>query len=274
MYLALVACSDYAIKAPVDPGSDTDTVTVDTATDPDTTPPPVDTGTPPVDTGTPPVETIPPAEAPVYANTFDELFEIDPITGARTSVGRFQDGGVPVEGMVDIAIDLTGRIYGGTSTALYQIDPLTAAASKICDTDLRPYALAFTSDGVLFAGAGPDVVEVNLSTCGTTPLLTGSAWETSGDLVGLPDGYLYWTVRGGANDDLVRVDPVTGATFWVGEVGGSSLYGLGYDEDEGALYGFSSDGSIVRIEPLTGATVTLSSVDASWWGATTNPVVW
>ena len=98
------------------------------------------------------------------------------------------------------------------------------------------------------------------------------AYETSGDLVGLPDGYLYWTVLGGTNDELVRVDPVTGAAFWVGAVAGSRLFGLGYDD--GTLYAFSSDGSILSIDPTTAATTVVSSDTTSWWGATTNPVVW
>ncbi|MEQ1570103.1 MAG: hypothetical protein ABMA64_31000, partial [Myxococcota bacterium] len=249
---------------------DTDTVTVDTATDPDTTPPPVDTGTPPVDTGTPPVTV--PASAPVYANTSDTLFEIDPATGARTYVGTFQDGGAPIDGMVDIAIDTAGRMFGGTYEAIWQIDPTTAAVSQVCETDLAPYALAFTSDGVLFAGAGADIVRVELPTCRTTTLVSNSDYETSGDLVGLPDGYLYWTVDGGDSDHLVRVDALTGAAFWVGVVDEVDLFGLGYDQGE--LYGFSKGGAIVRIDPGNASTQSVFSDGTSWWGATTNPVVW
>ena len=208
----------------------------------------------------------------MYANTTDQLFEVDPETGTRVLVGTFNLAGAPVDSMVDIAIDLTGRMYGGTYDALYQIDPTTAALSKICDSDLRPYALAFTSDGVLYAGAGPDIVRVDLVTCASFPLATAGSWETSGDLVGLPDGFLYWTVRGAVSDELVRVDPMTGGAFWVGPVVEDRLYGLGYDQ--GQLYGFSSDGEIVRIDPGD-ATSQVLSVDATaWWGATTNPVVW
>lgn len=271
MFSLLVACSEYGVGSkptvpePTEETEETEETTPDTETGTE----PTDTGTEPTDTGT--IVTVP-ASAPVYANTSDELFEIDTTTGARTRVGSFRDGGVSVDGMVDIAIDPSGRIYGGTYEALYQIDPLTASLSKICDTDLRPYALAFSSDGVLFAGAGPDIVEVNLVNCATQPLLQGSSYETSGDLVGLPDGYLYWTVLGDNSDELVRVDPVTGAAFWVGVVDESQLFGLGYDAGE--LYGFSSGGAIVRIDPLTAATSVVSSDGTSWWGATTNPVVW
>lgn len=214
------------------------------------------------------------ADAPVYANTSTDLWEVDPETGAKTHHGTFHDvGGAPVEGMVDIAIDLTGRMYGGNFEALYRIDPTNGLAIKVCDTDLRPYALAFTSDGVLFAGAGTEVVSIDLASCMATPLANSGGYETSGDLVGLPDGYLYWTVEGYDSDELVRVDPDSGASTWIGTIPATDLFGLGYDE--GQLYGFSKGGEIVRISPVgASSTITVSDPGISWWGATTNPVVW
>lgn len=269
----LVACSEYKLEGPEPPVELPTTPAVTTPTVPEPTEPVVDTAAP-VDTATDPVPTVtePVAEAPVYANTSTELFEIVPSTGARIRVGAFQERGVPVSQMVDIAIDLTGRMYGGTYDAIYQIDPVTAAVSKICDTDLRPYALAFTSDGELFAGAGADIVRIDLASCRSTPLLSSAIYETSGDLVGLPDGYLYWTVSGVDSDELVRVDPLTGATFWVGVIDEENLFGLGYTEGE--LYGFSSFGSIVVVDPTDAHTTVLSNDGTGWWGATTNPVVW
>lgn len=212
------------------------------------------------------------AEAPVYAHTATELFTIDPTTGERSRVGAFRDGGEEVFGMVDIAIDLTGRMYGGTFDALYQVDPTTAALSPICELDLVPYALTFTSEGDLFAGAGLEVVELNPRTCAATALAPAGEYYTSGDLVGLPDQFLYWTVRGEPNDQLVKIDPYTGATFLVGEIAYDRLFGLGYAD--GALYGFSENGPIVRIDPSTAATERLTDDRTAWWGATTNPVKW
>jgi hypothetical protein len=262
MLVAMLGCSEY--KVVHEPGATTATV---------------DTGTPTTDTPTTPSTTTSTtttpttiATAPVYANTSDELFEIDPATGARTSVGRFHDGGGSVDGMVDIAIDLDGHLYGGTFDALYRIDAGSAAVTLVCATDLAPYALAFTSDGVLFAGAGTEIVEVDVDTCRETTLVSDGGYSTSGDLVGLPDGYLYWTVLDGSTDGLVRVNPQNGALLYVGSVGEAQLFGLGYDQ--GQLYGFSSNGSIVRIDPADGSTSLVFADTTSWWGATTNPVVW
>jgi len=230
---------------------------------------PIDTADP----GTEPVDPTPVADAPVYANTSTELFEVDPETGVRVHRGQFHDGLGVVENMVDIAIDLDGRMFGGTYDAIYRIDPFTAAVTKVCDTELRPYALAFTSDGVLFAGAGGDISSIDLNTCAVHGLLVNSVFQTSGDLVGLPDGFLYWTVKGASGDELVRLDPNNGSTRWVGTIDAVGLFGLGYDADQ--LYGFSRYGDIVRVSPTSGHTTTTSTDDTiSWWGATTNPVVW
>ncbi len=252
LFVSLTGCVEYGYQLP-----------------PDDVTPPVDTAV--ADTGA----EEPIATAPVYANTSEQLYEIDPATGAKTLIGGFTLNGQPIDGMVDIAIDLNGHMYGGTFDALYRIDPTTAVVAKVCDTELRPYAMAFTSDGVLFAGAGTEVVSVNLGSCAATSLATSTEYETSGDLVGLPDGNLYWTVEGNDSDELVRVNPTTGQTTWIGRVVASDLFGLGYDEVEDELYGFSQHGEIVRISPV-GAQSSITVVDAtvSWWGATTNPVVW
>jgi hypothetical protein len=287
-WLFLVAgCVEYGYHDKSDPvATDTADPMVDTGdplTTPTTSPTPTTptttsvvttpTVTTPTTTSTTTTDPTPPADAPVYANTSTELFEVEPETGVRTLVGSFNHDGRPVDQMVDIAIDLRGGMYGGTYEALYRIDPTNATLTKICDTDLKPYALAFDSTGVLYAGAGESVVSVDLSTCDTAVLLVSAIYETSGDLVGLPDGYLYWTVSGDENDDLVRIDPSTGGTTWVGPIAAQDLYGLGYDQDQ--LYGFSSRGEIVRISPI-GAASSITSEDPSisWWGATTNPVVW
>jgi len=269
---AWLACSEYKIdqqQPNVDP---TTTATTPTTPVEDTATTPVDTETTPVDTATTPTTTTPVADAPVYANTSTDLFEIDPTTGARTRVGSFHDASGPVDSMVDIAIDLQGHIYGGTYDSLYQIDAHTAEAAKVCSIAAAAYALAFDSNGNLFAGAGSDIVKIDVSTCKQTSLVSASTWQTSGDLVGLPDGYLYWTVLGDPTDELVRVNPQNGQTLLIGPVGETKLFGLGYDQGE--LYGFSADGSIVRIDPGDGSTTLVFADTTGWWGATTNPVVW
>jgi hypothetical protein len=239
-----------------------------------------DVHTPDPDSDTDPDEVpdlpVPVAQAPLYANTTNELFEIDPADGTMTSVGVFMNGNTKVDGMVDIAISMEGLLYGGTFDALWYIDPETANLKKVCDIDVAMYALTFTSEGDLVAGSDDNIEIIDLDTCKASYLVKNSRYVTSGDLVGLPDGYLYWSVRGKDRDDpdgLVRVDPKSGNEVFIGNIGFGSLYGMAYYDEQ--LYGFSSKGQMVRIQPNSANSMLLGySEDLSWWGATTNPVVW
>ena len=208
-------------------------------------------------------------DAPVYANTSGTLYRLD--DDELATIGDFHAGDDWIEGMTDIAIDREGLVIGGTFDAIYSIDAETAEVTWLCDTEVVMYALAFSSDGRLFAGGDNVVEQIHLDDCSST-VLTESQFLTSGDLVGLPDGYLYWTVEGDTGDELVRLDPDNGFTQWVGIIGVEKLFGLGYTDEE--LFGFSADGSIVAIDPDTAETVSTSTEGPGWWGATTNPVVW
>ena len=216
------------------------------------------------------------ALARVYAHTTSEIFEVDPRSGEAESIGAFRNASGGLDGFVDMAIDLDGYLYAGTYDRLYRVDPNDGRVAPVCSLDFQPFAMTFGPNGVLYAGSSDNrLVEVDTVSCETTELVAGD-WTTSGDIVGLPDGFIYWTVRGegnDANDELVRVDPETGAASWVGVTGTSRLYGVGYSE--GSLYGFSSAGEIVSIDPATAETEILDVIDTiSWWGATTNPVRW
>ena len=269
-----LACLDYNLDAkvktalPADTGilDDSSDITVDTATD---------TGV--VDTGyeEPVVEEVDPeiAQAKIYANTSGELYEVNPDSGELLYIGAFMENGEPVDHFEDIAIDLSGHMYGGTGEYLYLINPTTAQVRSICPLDIATTALTFTSRGELILGVDSTLYKLNVQTCALQVLIANSFYETSGDIVGLPDGYLYWSVRGGNADHLIKVDPNTGIEEWVGNIGESRLYGMGYAND--ILFGFSGSGRIVRIDPNTGSSSFFKQLDTvSWWGATTNPVLW
>ena len=215
----------------------------------------------------------PVASAPVYANTSGRLYEVEPNTGETLTIGDFRDASGKVDGFVDIAIDLDGRMFGGTFDAIYRVDPNSGEVEVICSTDVELYAMTFTSDGRLIGGGPESLTIIDIDdNCRVEDLLSDPFFETSGDLVGLPDGYLYWTVIGEESDELVRLDPDSGMFSPVGSLGYEQLYGLGYDDGE--LFGFSAEGQIVAISPDSGTTELRSSGSLAWWGATTNPVVW
>ena len=271
MWWALFACMDYTIEEQKDFNNEVDTASIDSELD-DSTGTTEDTAST-EDTEDSIIEDPEIADAKMYANSSGELYEIDPDTGYFTFIGEFRYNGEPVDHFEDIAIDLTGHMYGGTGEWLYLINPSTAEVRPICPLEIDTTALTFTSEGELIIGVDSSLYKMDIENCSLETLVAYSFYETSGDIVGLPDGYLYWSVRGGDEDRLVRVNPRTGHETLVGYIGENRLYGMGYSNNE--LFGFSGSGNIVAINPETGNSSFLKEYSSiSWWGATTNPVVW
>lgn len=233
-----------------------------------------------VDAGFPP-----PAVEPVYIHTGDTLYSYDPVGHIARVVGRFNAAdGARIEGMVDIAIDLGGRMYGGTrDRQVYAIDPETAACTFLFEFDDALNGLTFLADGrLVVAGERVSIVHP-LTGALISEVVSARDYETSGDIVGLPDGKLYWTVRNrqgagggqagqGTGDGLVRIDPITGTAQWLSTAGVAKIFGLGFAGD--ALYGFSDTGVVVTLDPTSGDVIAERPLNGRWWGATTNPVLW
>ena len=276
--LVLTACSDFnlALTKPDDTVGGVDT----------------DVGLPlPQDTDVPDTDVPPPADTDpsvatfaMYAHSNIDLFSVEPTTAAVTKIGRFLTPNGAAVAMADIAIDLRGRLFAGSYEAtsagahtIYTVMPTTAAVTRLCEVDVALTGMTFLSDGRLVAATEHALTLIDLANgCATSELYRDNNVTTSGDVVGLPDGKLYWTVTGSGNDVLMRVDPVAKTARTVGTTGSIQLYGLGYDEASGVLYGFSSFSQrVVTIDPRDATTrVVQGTTPQYWWGATTNPVVW
>ncbi len=268
--LALVfaaACSDYQIsgKGEDNPGNEDDDPIFGDDGSADTDP--QDSGDAGTDTGT----TEPAATEPIYINEGDRLWSWDP-EGELVEIGAFTD----VTAMTDIAIDPDGALWGCTFDSLYRIDPLTAQTSFVAALPEALHGLTFVSDGRM-VGAGAGVWLVNTSTGRfERTLVEPGTYTTSGDIVGLPDGLLYWTVWAvdrGDPDRLVVVDPDGGMGIR-GETEVDRVFGLGYAY--GDLYGFTDAGDWVEINANLGGLTRQGPLpgNTGWWGATTNPVRW
>lgn len=267
----LVGCSDYDLRKqeeptpddPADSGSfmpdtSTDTAGVDTGED---------TGSEVIpDTADPEVAT-----EPVYINSGSTLYSYDPTTKTATVIGVFKDNGVTVSSMTDIAIDLSGHMFGVAYEELYRITPTTGEVTDLGNIGVNCNALTFVSDGTLVGAGDSGVITIDPKGL-KTKKLGGGSFTSSGDIVGLPDGFLYWSVQGGTSDELVQVDPATGKATRLGSIGSSGVYSLGYAY--GTLYGFTSGDEVLEIDATTGRTTKTDRLAGSWWGATTNPVLW
>lgn len=214
---------------------------------------------------------VPLAEEPVYVCSQEALYSFDPATLNTTLIGSFAP--FPGEEMVDIAIDLQGRLFGGSASGgIYLIDPLTARVTEVVRLQLQPTGLTFLSDGRLVL-AGSRVVIINVMTGDEASVITASAPQTSGDIIGLADGSLYSTVlTGGGGDDLIRINPMGGAYERVGSLRENGVFGLGWAND--TLYGFTNTGAVLAIDPATANVLSRVDRGEPWYGATTNPVLW
>lgn len=166
---------------------------------------------------------------PVYAHTNTTLFQIDPGTGAATSIGAFDciGGSAQDTAMTDLAVDHGGTLWGISAHNIYQLS--IQGTTVHCASTIALPAQSTTFYGLSFAPAGTldpnaDVLvaadtagalwAVNAQgqvtehgTFGTVPTddghghtyaNAGKAWELSGDIVmianhGTPVGYA--TVR-------------------------------------------------------------------------------
>ena len=263
---ALAGCSDYNVNSKAEPTGGAEQADsgepLGDGGDPDGEP--GDTG-PPSGSGTSELAT-----ATNYIHTSSALFSWEPSAGA-VEIGRFTDASGGAIEITDLAIDLDGRMYAVGWTTLYTIDASTAEARFVAELATSLVGLTFLSDGRLI-GAGDGIFEVDTATGALRSLISGGAYTTSGDVVGMPDGKLYWTVLGGGGDALVRIDPSSWSTTFVGEIGESQLWGIG--EVGGNLTGFSAAGRLVEIDPLTARVSRATTLPNAWWGATTNPVRW
>ena len=157
----------------------------------------------------------------VYAHTASQLYRVDPDTLAVTLVGNFTITGGGSDQITDIAIDKSGQLVGISFTAVYRIDPATAAATRLSQN------LTGTFNGLSFVPAdqlgttGPDVLVATRN----------------------------------ADGGVFRIDPMTGATSPIGNMGGFSSSGdlvsvAGFGTLQTADNGFGPD-RLVRLAPNT-----------------------
>lgn len=203
----------------------------------------------------------------------------------------------------DLGIDSNGTLYGKSynasagTNAIYSVDGstgnVTVVTSNLIPTSSTSLAgLTFLPDGKIVTAittshvdgvAGPvSLVTVDLNTHAVTTLVPQSAGYQmfGGDVKYLPDGNLYWTVakspgsKCGSNgdQDIVRVNPASGAVTEVGCTGQSGLYGLGYVYGE--IIGFSGSGNLLNINLTNAQTSMISSTGKSFAGGASNPVLW
>lgn len=218
---------------------------------------------------------IPPQAPPesLYAHTSGQLYSIDSKSFAPVLIGNFHGAASQSVSLFDIAICLDGKLYGLTDDQILSINPRTAEVKPLpLRIPLDANGLTCLSDGrLVVSDSGVHLTNPAVTTIRT--LTQNRRYQSSGDIIALPDGYLYEAAtESSASDILVRIDPATGDTRRIGAIGFAGVFGLGYADGE--LYAFNQAGGIIRIHLRTGVGTLLRRTGLSFYGATTNPVFW
>ncbi len=221
----------------------------------------------------------PAAECPsspprIFAEGPNTLYKLDPDTLAFTKVADFQG----CNGVIDIAIDKDGVMYGTTSGALWLIDSTTAACTHIAggaypnSLSLVPKGTVDPNEEALVGYNGSDYVRIDTTTGKVSPIgsLGDNGYASSGDIVSVIGGGTYLTVNGGGcNDCIIQVDPTTGAMMnMIGPLGHQSVFGLAFWA--GTAYGFDDSGQLFSIDLSNGSTTSIpkGGFDVpQFWGA-------
>ena len=212
-----------------------------------------------------------PSARPIFAHSSGQLFAIDLSmqTPRAVAIGPF---GAQI---TDLALTDDGQLYGVGFDTLYLVDPRTGRATAVGSlgpSDVN--GLASLGNRLVAGSTSGGYYYVDRATGRATRAGSfGRGVVSSGDLCLGPDGVLYLTSpigsRIGGQDQLLRVDVVTGATTPVGGTGLTAIYGLIYTRGErNELLGFTETGVIARIDTRTGAAAQVAITGIPFWGGT------
>lgn len=213
----------------------------------------------------------------MYVVTPSELYQVEFPIGSERRISNTQDTQGNGIILLDIALNpKDGELYGVNDT-LYRINKNTATLTRIGNglqatapgVSSEAVALAFSSDGVLYAGVDGNKLATVDTTTGKASVIgsLGAGYSYSGDLAFAPDGRLFASVSGqDINDELLLVNPQTGVGTPVGNIGYRKVYGLQFVG--GTLYGLSegSPSSLIAIDTATGKGTLVRTLDLRGYG--------
>jgi hypothetical protein len=215
-----------------------------------------------------------PASQAMYGDSSTGLYSYDPNSNAANLIATFTFNGVAAH-LFDIAITPQGLMYGLNGSTLYYVNAANGHLTVVPTAGIAAFGningLTALSDGRLVI-SGDGVAIYNIATQILSTLVAPGGFQSSGDIIALPDGFLYMAATSAGADHLIRINPSSGTTQDIGSLGTTEMYGLGFAYN--VLYGFDSSGAVYTIDPATAQATQINNTGVAWYGATTNPVLW
>ncbi|WP_428409196.1 DUF6923 family protein [Hyphococcus sp.] len=211
----------------------------------------------------------------------ESIVSINTATGEVTVVGAINNTVSGARTYEGLAIDSEGNFYVadansiGADGSLLNIDPATGAETGRADFRLNTISFGFRMSAIAFddadnlfgvvGGATDDFVSIDEMTAVYTNIKSLNEAEAGGfsgvtSLTYGPDGLFYGIASqfGGSSNNLVKIDPTTGDTTVIGNIGVNSTgTQLAFDEN-GTLFAITrgADDRILTLDPLTAAVIT------------------
>ncbi|MFV1967542.1 MAG: PEP-CTERM sorting domain-containing protein [Pirellulaceae bacterium] len=213
-------------------------------------------------------------------DTVARILEVDPATGDRRLVAGNGVGTTPQEFAVpvDIVVEPEGTllVLDGGRNVVFRVDPRTGDRVILSGMDNgggAPFpdveSLAVDSSGAIYVGAdeGPPLFQVEALTGDRTIIPDGTGPRVDvGEAIAIGAGGDLLVVAGvGADDGILRVDPVTGNRQIVtgGAVGSGPIFeivsAIDRDERENIFVAEWNAQAIFHVDPATGNRTILSS---------------
>lgn len=178
--------------------------------------------------------------------------------------------------LTDIAAHNDGRLFGISTSALYELNPQTGSSTLIGHHGFGDPALlagidalAFGTDGALYAAGNDLLISLDLATGRGTRIGTLSGFRSAGDLTTDAQGRLVLSTDTGMW--VNAYEDGSGAT-WIGSIPHDDVFALG-TTPSGEVIGIRENNRILKIDSHTGQSEVIGTLAGDFltsnaWGGT------
>ncbi|MFB2839780.1 PEP-CTERM sorting domain-containing protein [Floridanema evergladense] len=197
-----------------------------------------------------------------------QLGTVDQSTGVFTQIGS---GTSPA--FTDIALSNEENLFGVTDTNLYSINKNSGVSSNIGSLGFFMNGLGFNTSNELYGTGDSGFYKINLATGAASLVANIAGFNSSGDLVYDRQANRFLATSSEQGSDSLWSIDLNGTATKIGNIGFLEVYGLAFD-DEGSLFGYTSDRQQIAIDLTTGTGTlkqNVTGLNSLIWGAASLP---